>query len=331
MSGTSMTGPPFTDDIDIDEALVRSILREQHPDLAGLGLREVAGGWDNRMWRLGEDLAVRLPRTPRGPSLLRTEQKWLPLLAPGLPLPVPVPVRVGEPSARFPRTWTVARWVDGEPADRAPISSPRAAGALAGFLTALHGPAPGWAPANPDRGIPLRTLRHDFDRCFPLVASSKLAVAARGAWELGVAAHTWEDAPVWIHGDLHPANVVVQDGTLSGVIDFGELCAGDPATDLAAAWLLLPSGAAARFFDAYANGDDATIRRARGWAVLRALHLIAIGHRWKQGLPGGKQTWGPAGWAALERIAASGLCHSAPVQVPIHLSTRTDRGWCRAA
>lgn len=113
------------DDAGIDEALVRALLHEQHPDLAGLELREVAGGWDNRMWRLGRQLAVRLPRTARAPSLLRTEQRWLPCLAPSLPLPVPNPVRVGEPSARFPHTWTVARWVHGEPADRAPITSPQ--------------------------------------------------------------------------------------------------------------------------------------------------------------------------------------------------------------
>ena len=287
----------------IDEALVRALLHEQHPDLAGLALREVAGGWDNRMWRLGEELAVRLPRTPRAPSLLRTEQRWLPCLAPGLPLPVPVPVRAGEPSARFPQPWTVARWVDGEPADHTPISSPKAAGTLAGFLRALHRAAPGEAPANPDRGVPLATLRPDFE-WFPVVASTDVAAGVRRTWEQAVAADAWQGAPVWIHGDLHPANVVVTGGTLSGVIDFGEMCAGDPATDLAAAWLLLPAGTAARFFDAYASADDAAIQRARGWAVLRALGLIGIGQNWEQGLPGGKQTWGPAGWAALERILA---------------------------
>jgi aminoglycoside phosphotransferase (APT) family kinase protein len=294
----------FMDDADIDEALVRALLHEQHPDLAGLALRAVAGGWDNQMWRLGEDLAVRLPRTPRAPSLLRTEQRWLPFLAPGLPLPVPVPVRVGEPSARFPHTWTVALWVDGEPSDHVPITSPRAAGALAGFLRALHRTAPGEAPASPDRGVPLETLRPDFDEWFPVAASTDVAAGVRRTWQQAVAAHAWQDAPVWIHGDLHPANAVVSDGTLSGVIDFGEMCAGDPATDLAAAWLLLPNGTATRFFDAYANADDATIQRARGWAVLRALGLIGIGQKWEQGLPGGKQTWGPAGWTALERILA---------------------------
>ena len=290
------------DDSDIDGTLVHLLLQEQHPDLAGLELREVAGGWDNRMWRLGQELAVRMPRTPRAPSLLRAEQKWLPSLAPALPLPVPVPVRVGEPSPRFPNTWSVARWVDGEPADSAPITDPQAADSLAGFLTALHREAPGDAPANPARGGPL--VRQSFDEWLPVTASSGVAADARRVWEDAVAAPPWEGPPVWLHGDLHPANVVVSGGTLAGVLDFGELCAGDPATDLAAAWVLLPAGTASRFFDAYANADNATIRRARGWAVLRAFVLIGIGMNGEQGLPGGKPTWLPAGWATLERVLA---------------------------
>jgi hypothetical protein len=130
------------------------------------------------------------------------------------------------------------------------------------------------------------------------------AAGVRRVWKQAVTAPAWQHAPVWIHGDLHPANVVVAAGTLSGVIDFGDMCAGDPATDLSAAWLLLPAGTAGRFFDAYASADDAAITRARGWAVLRALNPIGIGRKWEQGLPGGKQTWDPAGWAALERIPA---------------------------
>jgi aminoglycoside phosphotransferase (APT) family kinase protein len=256
------------------------------------------------MWRLGEELAVRLPRTPRGPSLLRTELQWLPLLAPSLPLPVPVPVRAGEPSSRFPKTWLVVRWVDGEPADHAPISSPQAADSLAEFLSALHRRAPGEAPVSPDRSFPL--LRDNIDKWLPVLASSDVAADAKRIWEQGVGAPAWEDEPVWIHGDLHPANVVVWDGTLSGVIDFGEMCAGDPATDLSAAWLLLPAGTARRFFDVYATADDATIRRARAWAVMRALNLIGIGQNGEQGLPGGKPTWLPAGRAALDRVLALG-------------------------
>ncbi|MGW4705199.1 phosphotransferase, partial [Streptomyces sp. NPDC004285] len=144
------------DAMDHHEGLVRALLRDQHPDLAELPLRPVQGGWDNQLFRLGDEWAVRMPRTERAPGLLRKELRWLPVLAPLLPLPVPVPVRAGEPSARFPGTWTVARWVPGEPADAAPVTrGGHAAGALAGFLRALHRQAPGDAPANPDRGVPL--------------------------------------------------------------------------------------------------------------------------------------------------------------------------------
>lgn len=105
-----------------EQDLVFALLRDQHPDLADLELREVSGGWDNQSWRLGHELAVRLPRTERAPALLRTEQTWLPLLAERLPLPTPTPVRIGQPSRLFGHTWTIVRWVDGEPADRMPIT-----------------------------------------------------------------------------------------------------------------------------------------------------------------------------------------------------------------
>jgi aminoglycoside phosphotransferase (APT) family kinase protein len=300
-------------DIDIDEALVRSLLREQHPDLAELALGEVTGGWDNRMWRLGEDLAVRLPRTPRAPDLLRAEQRWLPSVTQGLPLPVPVPVRVGEPSGLFPWTWTVARWVDGEPGDRAPVTNPQSADDLAGFLRALHRPAPADAPFNANRGGALEMVQDDLYDWLPVIADGdfggdipldETAAAVERVWEEAVAAPAWRRPPVWVHGDLHPANVVVSGGGLCGVIDFGELCAGDPATDLSAAWVLLPAGCAARFFDAYGEADAATITRARGRAALRALVLIGIGLAGERGRPGGKPTWKPAGWAALNRVLA---------------------------
>jgi aminoglycoside phosphotransferase (APT) family kinase protein len=289
------------DAINIDEALVRFLLHEQHPDLAGLELREVPGGWDNKMWRLGEEFAVRLPRTPRASSLLRYEQLWLPALAPRLPLPIPTPVRVGEPSVGFPRIWNIVSWVAGEPADRTPISRPEAAERLAGFLRALHRRAPEAAPANPKRGVSLGTLEADFHERLAVVASRDVAADARRVWDQAAAAPAWGNAPLWLHGDLHPANVVVSDGMLCGVIDFGEMCAGDPATDLAAAWVLLPAGTAPRFLDAYGDVNDATIRRARGWAVLQALSLMGVGQQWEKGLPGGQQTWGPAGQGALDR------------------------------
>lgn len=295
------------DDTPLHADLVRALLREQHPDLADLDLGQATRGWDNEMRRLGPDLAVRLPRTPRAPDLLRKEHRWLPPLASRLPLPVPTPLRIGRPSDRFGQPWTVVTWVPGEPADRSPIRQRESADTLAGFLRALHRPAPAEAPVNPDRGVPLGSLSPGLDAWLDTDAaaglvSSEVAERIREVWREAVAAPEAAGPPVWLHGDLHPANVVVADGALTGVLDFGELCAGDPATDLAAAWLLLPDGAAPRFLDAYGGVDEATVRRARGWAVRSALGLLMIGRAGDRGLLGGKPTWGPAGRAALDRV-----------------------------
>ncbi|MFJ6809824.1 aminoglycoside phosphotransferase family protein [Streptomyces anulatus] len=294
-------------EIEITADLVRGLLQEQHPDLAGLAVREVAGGWDNQQWRLGEGLAVRMPRSERAPELQRKERRWLPVLAPRLPLPVPNPVRVGEPSVGFPKPWTIMTWVPGEPLDRTSISrGGHAADTLAEFLRALHGEAPADAPAGSDRGGHPGAHAEGFDRLFHDLVPDGIADEVRAVWDDAVAAPEWEGPPLWVHGDLHPANVVVSDGTLSGVIDFGDLFAGDPAWDLAAAWVILPEGAASRFFDAYGRADGAMIRRARGLAALKSLVLMLIGRNGDQGLPGGKPTWGPAGRAALDRVLRAG-------------------------
>ncbi|MFF2524852.1 aminoglycoside phosphotransferase family protein [Streptomyces liangshanensis] len=298
--------------IEITAGLVRELLREQHPDLAGLPVREVAGGWGNQMWRLGDELAVRMPRMESASDLLRKECRWLPVLAPRLPLPVPTPVRVGVPSARFPRPWSVTAWVHGEPLDTAAISrGDHAADALAGFLRALHAEAPADAPASADRGGHPKDCTDGFEHFLRSIAAGGLGPAAdapavRAVWDDAVSAPAWEGPPVWVHGDLHPANVVVSDGTLSGVIDFDALFAGDPAWDLAAAWLLLPAGAGPRFLAAYGRADEATIRRARGLAAMKSLFLVLMGQNGEQGLPGGKPAWGPAGRAALARVLTPG-------------------------
>lgn len=293
-------------ELKFEQDLVRALLRDQHPDLADLELRDVDGGWSNQMWRLGAELAVRLPRTEDAPWQLHMEQKWLPVVTERLTLPTPIPVRVGQPSQLFAHTWTIARWVEGEPADRAPITRVEAAEVLAAFLKALHHEAPSDAPANPPRGTPLaEPQKQNVDDWFELIADHPAAGAAREAWDRAVAAPAWSGPPLWLHADLHPANVVVRDGTLAGVIDFGDMCAGDPATDLSAAWILLPAGAADRFFDAYGEADEATVTRARGWAVMRALNLIGIGLNGRLGRAGGKPTWEPAGYAALDRALAA--------------------------
>jgi aminoglycoside phosphotransferase (APT) family kinase protein len=263
------------------------------------------------LWRLGDDLAVRLPwATQSADTLLLKEYAWLPVLAPRLPLPVPVPQRLGEPSERFPRPWIVTTWVPGEPADRVPATcAAESADTLAFFLTALHQPAPAGAPVGRGRGGPLADRADGFASY--LAEATELGLisdpeAARAVWDDALAAPDWAGSPVWLHGDLHPANVLTADGSFCGVIDFGDMCAGDPAGDLAACWVLLPDGAIGRFYEAYRPAADAaTLRRARGWAVLRALAGILIGYAGVHGRPGGKPTWGPPAHAALRRLTAT--------------------------
>jgi aminoglycoside phosphotransferase (APT) family kinase protein len=291
-------------EIEMTADLVRDLLREQHPDLAGLPIREVAGGWGNQMWRLGDDLAVRMQRMDKDPGLHLKERRWLPLLAARLPLPIPTPVRSGTPSERFPKIWTVMTWVEGTPLDHGSITrGDHAADKLAAFLKALHVEAPADAPDGSDRGAHPRECTGGFEHFLRAVDLGGFAEDdIRAVWDDAVAAFEWQGPRVWVHGDLHPANVVITDGTLAGIVDFGAVFAGDPAWDLAAAWVLLPAGGASRFFDSYAQADAATVRRARGLAAMKSLFLMLMGQNGDRGLPGGKPNWGPAGRAALDRV-----------------------------
>jgi aminoglycoside phosphotransferase (APT) family kinase protein len=248
-------------------------------------------------------LAVRMQRMDPTPEHQLKEREWLPVLAPRLPLPVPTPVRFGEPSKRFPKHWTVMTWVDGEPLDHGSISrGDHAADTLAVFLQALHVEAPAGAPTATDRGAHPKNCTDGFENFLQAVAIDDIAADVRAVWDDAVAAPAWQGPPVWVHGDLHPANVVVSDGTLSGIVDFGDMFAGDPAWDLAAAWVLLPAGTASRFFDTYAHADEGAIRRARGLAAMKSLFLLLMGRNGDRGLPGGKPNWGPIGRAALDRV-----------------------------
>ncbi|GAA3380761.1 hypothetical protein GCM10020367_69340 [Streptomyces sannanensis] len=160
--------------------------------MQGLAIREVPGGWDNQMWRLGEELVVRMPRTERAPDLQRKECRWLPVLAPRLPLPVPTPVRIGEPSARFPRTWSIMTWVPGEPLDYTLISrDDHATDTLADFLRALHVEAPAEAPTSSDRGAHPKKCMDGFEYFLQAIAPDGIAVdvrAVRAVWDDAVAA-----------------------------------------------------------------------------------------------------------------------------------------------
>lgn len=293
-------------ELEITAELIRELLRDQHPDLAYRPVRLGARGWDNQLWRLGDDLAVRMPWVSgHRDGTVRKEHAWVPGLAPRLPLPVPVPQRLGEPSGRFPRPWIVTTWVDGTPADRAPVTrAAESAESLAAFLTALHQPAPDGAPASRDgRGCPLATFAAGVARGITAAADRGLIDdpdAVTAVWQDAVAAPGWNDPPMWIHSDLHPANVLTTGGTLTGVVDFGDLCVGDPACDLAAAWILLPDGGVDSFHATYRPAAEAaTLRRARGWAVWRALGCIFIA---ADAGPGGKPSWGPPARASLKRV-----------------------------
>jgi aminoglycoside phosphotransferase (APT) family kinase protein len=282
-------------EVDLTPGLVRRLLAAQQPGLAGLPLAVMANGWDNMICRLGAGLLIRLPRRAQAAGLVVHEQRWLPVLAPRLPLPVPAPVRAGRPGPGYPWPWSVVPFLPGPAAARQPPASPPdAAASLAAFLAALHVPAAPGAPANPVRGIPLAGRAATLAGNLRLLGDAVDQAGVRAAWEAAVAAPVWEGQPVWVHGDLHPANILVSRGRISAVIDFGDLTAGDPATDLSVAWMLLPAGCRATFRDAYqaAGGPPisaATWARARGWALSLAISFLAhsadnpliagIGHR----------------------------------------------------
>jgi len=279
MNGAGGAPAPGTPpaEVQIDVGLVAGLLSDQHPDLSRLPLAAVEAGWDNAIFRLGPDLAVRVPRRAVAAPLIVHEQTWLPVLAPRLPLPVPVPLRRGLPGRGYPWRWSVVPWLEGAAADQHP-PDPAQAAVFGAFLRALHAPAPADAPANPVRGGPLAERAPYAEARMERLATRTglITPRLRELWRAALAAPL--DTPtVWLHGDLHPRNLLVADGAIAAVIDWGDLCAGDPATDLAAFWMLFDSPASrAAAFAAYGPCSEATTRRSWGWAIhLGAAHLDA--------------------------------------------------------
>jgi len=255
----------------VDVDLVAALLRDQHPDLADLELRVVAAGWDNVVVRAGDDLAVRLPRRSAAAVLVEHEQRWLPAIAARVAdvVPVPAPLRTGRPALGYPWAWSVVRWLPGRPAGEHPQGAGVAAD-LAAFVARLHVPAPVDAPVNPVRAVPLATRS---DAVLTRLAATDVprAVELAALWRTAAGAPTHAGPPVWVHGDLHPFNLLVQespagDRRLSAVIDFGDVTAGDPAVDLATRWLTLDHEGR-RTLARLVTADDDTWLRARGWAV----------------------------------------------------------------
>ena len=271
-----LDGPSGEIHVDLD--LVEVLLAQQHPNLATLPLRAAESGFDNHMFRLGESFAVRLPRSAAAARLLANEQRWLITLSDRLPLQIPVPIRVGQPAFGFPWRWSVVPWLAGATAEEVPLHA-RESQRLAAFLRALHVPAPADAPRNLDRAAPLATRAVAIgERMQRLERTTDVITArTRDAWSEGLVAPS-DGRSTWIHGDLHARNVLTLDGTITGVIDWGDMTSGDPAIDLACLWMLLPNEAArAEAQRAYGPASSALWARARGWAVLFGVMLLDTG------------------------------------------------------
>ncbi|MCC9310913.1 aminoglycoside phosphotransferase family protein [Kitasatospora sp. RB6PN24] len=272
-------------EIRVDETVVRALLREQRPDWADLPVSPAGAGTDNRMYRLGEELLVRLPRTPGNAEAVQKEQAWLPRLAPRLPCRIPEPAHRGTPGAAFPLAWSVYRWIDGEVAGPGSVTDWSAFGEdLAGVVRSLHAvplmgatregglswyrggsptPCDGW-------------VGRAFEKCRAIEGLDLDITHLRHLWRSALALPEPSGRQVWLHGDLKPTNLLVQRGKLHAVIDFGGLSVGFPDAEHAAVWDL-PAAARRTYRDAL-DLDGTTWLRARAWAI--AIGVSGVSYYW---------------------------------------------------
>ncbi|MFD2473322.1 aminoglycoside phosphotransferase family protein [Amycolatopsis silviterrae] len=252
----------------IDEALVQRLLTAQFPAWAALPLTRLdPAGSDNVIYRLGDDLSVRLPRGEWAAGQAEKESRWLPRLAPHLPVPIPEPVALGRPGEGYPWHWSVSRWLTGSPPEIGALPRPdETAAELARFVTALHR-----IPADTSRAHDDPLASRDSDTRAAIAATAHVfdSSALTAIWDAALA--TPPHPPVWVHGDLHPGNLLMADGRLSAVLDFGELGVGDPACDALIAWTLLPPSAR-EVFRVESGLDDDSWRRGRGYALSTGLN-----------------------------------------------------------
>lgn len=272
-------GKMHVDEVDTDASLVRRLLVAQFPQWADLPIAPVpSAGTDNALYRLGDDLAVRLPRIEGATWQVAKEHEWLPRLAPHLPLAVPVPLARGGPGEGYPWHWSITPWLAGETVTIERLADPRQAAAdLARFIATLQridpagGPPPG--EHNVGRGVPLAQRDSRTREAIRALHGMLDTEVVAAAWDAALQAAVWHRPPVWIHGDLSSGNLLAVQGRLSAVIDFGGLGVGDPACDLMIAWTLF-SGESRKAFRAALVVDDATWARGRGWALSWALIFI---------------------------------------------------------
>lgn len=263
-------------EIEISRALVTQLLEEQFPELLRHELIPLSHGWDNTMWRLGDDAMVRVPHRQASATLIENEQRWLPALAERLDLPIPAPTHLGRPSTSFPWHWSVVPFVRGEEAATAPLDDPAVtAQRLGRFLAQLHTPAPVEAPENPFRGCPLTDRAESFRANIARISHRRdldvrqLVDRFEHACDLDVSSEQ-----VWLHGDLHTRNMVVTNGVLSAVIDWGDITSGDRAVDLTSAFMLVPQHL--DIVKDHAGADEPAWNRASGWAANFAAIYLAF-------------------------------------------------------
>ncbi len=270
---------PLPQRITVDTEQVRRLIADQFPHLADLPIEPVVnGGWDNWTFHLGPERLVRLPSAAEYALAVDKEHRWLPALAARLPLPIPAPVAKGKPGAGYPYAWSIYRWLDGEPASVDRIADPvRFAIDLAEFLAALQGvdaaggPQPG--VHNWFRGGTLRTYDKQVERALAELDGHVDAGLVREIWARALDAR-WDGVDRWFHGDIAQGNLLLADGQLAAVIDFGTCGVGDPACDLAIAWTLLTADGR-QAFRKRLSVDDATWARGRGWALWKTLATCA--------------------------------------------------------
>ncbi|MCM4083158.1 aminoglycoside phosphotransferase family protein [Paractinoplanes hotanensis] len=261
------------DEVRASRELVRRLVAAQCPQWAGLPVAELPGeveGTDHVLFRLGDELVARMPKIGWAVGQAESDARWLPLLAPLLPVRIPVPVFVGEPGFGYPWRWSVVPWLPGSTPPRLGSDDAVLARDLASFVHALHAVDPVGGPVAKagGRGAPLRDIDASVRRGMSLLSEEDGLdrPAVEAAWEKALAAPEWHGDPVWVHGDLQPGNLITEDGRLTAVVDFGTLGVGDPAVDVAAALWTFTGGARQEFRQA-AGCDDATWRRACGWAL----------------------------------------------------------------
>ncbi len=264
-------------EVHITTHVVKQLLLEQYPDLADLPLMAMGEGWDNVMYRLGEHLIIRLPRRQIAAQLMINEQKWLSYFAPKLPLAIPAPIRKGQPTHFYPWHWSVIPFVEGQTAN---IDVPHLNQSIvfAKFLKTLHQVAPLDAPINSYRGISIKVRAKDVEpRLLSLKHKTNLITPTlKKIWSRALKAPEAEDN-LWVHGDLHPKNILVNNGKIVSVIDWGDLTSGDVASDLASIWMLFDTFSKRKAFILHYQPTPDLLARAKGWAIFYGTILLDIG------------------------------------------------------